>query len=474
MIMDYLFKVTVAWTIFLLLFEIFYKNNSRFTANRVYLLLTIAFGLLLPIIPLPTYTPQGISAVQNLYTVTLSPSHETAIPLKQDLNPAVILADNSGNQDWNIAMIIAIIYGAGVLVLLVKYLFELYKITRIISRNPAQVLYGNKVITTGKIHSPYSFMGRIFLTSTAFADPKELEYIIRHEAAHHTRKHWLDLWISQIVCMVFWFHPLVWRYRYLLRLQHEYEADAIAAGKDRYNYGQFLLGQTLLKGVSAIAHSFHFSPIKNRIHMLTKKQRFSSGNWSYLLLIPVLMVCTFLMANSRVNDPLNGNQKVFRGNIFSWREDDSSFSDGQKEDVELMPGYKNGKPRVIISMNDERVYQNDSLQMKATYGDADTAFASYVIKEFRGLCKNTRDSLTYLVNINVIIDKGGKIVYYDANYDRIRRTSEQQMFWDPFYILDPQPNQFVEKIIDKAPLWKPAMIDGKPVNSFVRVALPGC
>jgi hypothetical protein len=248
----------------------------------------------------------------------------------------------------------------------------------------------------------------------------------------------------------------------------------MAAGKDRYSYGQFLLGQTLLSGVSSIAHSFHFSPIKNRIRMLTKKQRFSSGNWSYLLLIPVLMGCTLLMANTIVNDPLKGNQKVFRGNVFSWREDDSSISDGQKEDVQLMPGYKKGKSQVIISMNDEKVYQNDSLQTKATYGDADTAFASYLIKEFRGLCKNTRDSLTYLVNINVVIDKGGKIVYYDANYDRLTRTSEQQMFWDPFYILDPQPDQFVEKIIDKAPLWKPAMIDGKPVNSFVRVALPGC
>jgi beta-lactamase regulating signal transducer with metallopeptidase domain len=141
-------------------------------------------------------------------------------------------------------------------------------------------------------------MGRVFLTSTAFSDPKELEYIILHEAAHSTRKHWLDLWISQLACMLFWFHPLIWRYRYLLRLQHEYEADSMAAGKDPYSYGQFLLRQTLLRGVPAIAHSFHFSPIKNRIHMLTKKQSFSPGNWNYLLLIPVLLGCTLLMANT--------------------------------------------------------------------------------------------------------------------------------------------------------------------------------
>jgi hypothetical protein len=99
---------------------------------------------------------------------------------------------------------------------------------------------------------------------------------------------------------------------------------------------------------------------------------------------------------------------------------------------------------------------------------------SYIIEEFQSLRKNTRDSLTYLVDISLVIDKEGKIVYYNANYARSFRTMEQQILWDPFYMLDPEPDQFIDKIIDKSPLWKPAMIDGKPVNTFVRIKLPGC
>ena len=47
--MDYLLKVTIAWTLFLLLFEMLYKNNTKFTANRMYLLLSMVTALLLPV-----------------------------------------------------------------------------------------------------------------------------------------------------------------------------------------------------------------------------------------------------------------------------------------------------------------------------------------------------------------------------------------------------------------------------------------
>ena len=475
--MDYLLKVTIAWTLFLLLFEMLYKNNTKFTANRIYLLLSMVTALLLPVIPLPSTAPAELSAVQNFYTAAQSSLPETVLPVQQNAVPATASVMQPADQSRDLMQMVGIIYMAGVLILFMKCLFELYKISQLIRRNPAEIIHGHQVITTGKIHSPYSFMGRIFLTSTAFHDPKELEYIIRHEAAHSTRKHWLDLWIFQLACIVLWFHPLIWRYRYLLQLQHEYEADAMASNEDRYNYGQFLLRQTLLNGVPSVTHSFHFSPIKNRINMLTKSQSFKAGSWKYMLLVPVLLGCTLLMATNShdVEYPLQGNSKTFKGNTFTWRESDTLFYDKQRQRAELVPAQSKIKPQIIESMNDEPVYQNDFLQYPATFGNADTAFAHFIIKEFRALRKNTPDSLVYLVDVNLVIDREGKIVFYDAHYDRPPESAfEQRKFWDPFFQIDTQPNVQIDQILDNSPDWKPAIIDGKPVNSFVRVRFPGC
>lgn len=471
--MAYLAKVTITWAILLLLFELLYKNNTKFTANRIYLLSSIVIGLLLPFIPAPTSPSFHMDTVRDLYTTTQSIPVTSGITTPQSIGSVVVPAatDNSG---WSLMLIVGIIYSTGALVVLMKYLLEVFKIAALILKNPVELLHGHKVISTGKAHSPYSFLSYIFLTDTASVHPKELEYIIRHEAAHHTRKHWLDLWMLQLVSIIFWFHPLLWRYRYLLQLQHEYEADAIAAGSDPYAYGRFILQQTMLRGVPSITHSFHFSPIKNRINMLTKIHRLKPGNRVYLLLVPVLLGSTLLTAKPADKGEIQGNKLSFKGNVFTWRQSDTLFYDREKGQAELIPANTTIKPQVIVGMNNEPVYRNDYLQMQATYGNTVTAFADYVKEEFHKLRQNTMDSLTYLVDLNVVVDKDGKVIYFDAHYARPEGVSGQQSLWSLPYAGDAHADALMDKIIAGSPLWKPALNEGKTVNSFVSVRFPGC
>ncbi|RYG30825.1 MAG: energy transducer TonB, partial [Chitinophagaceae bacterium] len=51
--MAYLIKVSLAWTLFLLLFELVFRHNGKFTANRLYLVFSLLAGLIIPIIPMP-------------------------------------------------------------------------------------------------------------------------------------------------------------------------------------------------------------------------------------------------------------------------------------------------------------------------------------------------------------------------------------------------------------------------------------
>jgi len=297
----YLLKATTVWLVLLLLFEAFFKNNGRFSANRLYLLLSITVGLLLPLVTVPTNIPIAFSKQQAKSTTAANIITAQAPVYKAVKATTAIIPNKPEKSRVDMRYIIALLYSIGVSLLLLKCAIELFKIASLLRRKERLIINGHSLIITGKPHAPYSFASHIFIQDPAHYTPQELEYIIRHEAAHQQQKHWLDLWLAQLACIAFWFHPLLWRTRYLLRLQHEYEADYIAADSDAYNYGHFLLQQALLSGVPSIAHSLHASPIKNRIAMLTKKRTAKARGLKYLLLVPTLLACTYLVANAQKN-----------------------------------------------------------------------------------------------------------------------------------------------------------------------------
>jgi len=463
--MMYLLKVTIIWTVFLLFFEVFYKSSSRFTLNRIYLLCSVAAGLLLPLISLPSGTPGLLSATHAFYPV----AQRIAPAEPQIVVPATTHAATASSLD--IWLILRIIYGLGIAFLSLKFLFELGRIIRLILSHPYQLIAGHRVIITGKEHAPYSFMNWIFINDIDAYPQAELEYIIFHEAAHNYKKHWLDLLSMQLVCIAFWFHPLIWRYCYLLQLQHEYEADDFAASTDAYAYGHFLLQQTLLSGVPGIAHSFHFSPIKNRINMLTKRHNRKPGAWKYLFLIPALFVCTVLMARTISQD----NVTTYKGNTFAWRQTDTLFYDAEKKRPALASAKADKKKQIIYNMNGEPVYQNEYLKTPATNSKNQEAYIDYLKEKFHALCKNASDSLAGISVVSIVISKEGKVVNFDVRYVKpYLRTGGDKMQWDPLLDTNPVLNNIMDKVITNAPNWKPAMINGKPVNSIVSFIPYGC
>lgn len=210
--------------------------------------------------------------------------------------------------------------------------------------------------------------------------------------------------------------------------------------------------------------------------MLTKINSPGPQNRRYLLLIPVLLGCTLLTAKSadKAEAEIQGNKMSFKGNVFTWRPSDTLFYNKEKGQAELISSNAAIKPQVIVGINNEPVYRNDYLQMQASYGNSETAFADYVKEEFHKLRKNTTDSLTYLTDLSVVVDKEGKVIYFDAHYARPERVPGQQPMLDLLYSQDSNADILVDKIIADSPLWKPASNDGKTVNSYVNVRFPGC
>src|SRR5690606_5454898 len=186
----------------------------------------------------------------------------------------------------------------------------------------------------------------------------------------------------------------------------EYEADQQAASGKVHQYGSFLLRETLLRGAPAITHSFHFSPLKNRITMLTQKTK--STGWRYLFVLPLLLSCGFLMAQtaSNVDRIQNGNQVVFKGNTFTWMERPSVkqviYTSHAMDDY-----YVDDSPQqpVIHRMNGDSVYLNDMVGLPAQFRHGTEGFYAFANREFRERVKDLPKDIYDIQINNLVLDK---------------------------------------------------------------------
>ncbi len=406
----YLLKVTLVWTLLLVCFELLYKRSPYYRVNRLYLVLTLVLGLVLPALPLTL--PATVTG--NPQTITLS---RVVQPLQQLEAKPVIQAMNTGQAGWGFWL--KIIYYTGALVVLCFSLYDVLLIFRKAIYGNYLVFQGHKIFNTGKHHAPFSFFGWIFIGRPEVYSEAEIGFILKHEDAHNNSLHWLDVLILQCFLVVFWFHPLVWRIRHLLKLQHEYEADHYAAGDDAYTYGHFLLQQTLLKAPHPIAHSFHYSPIKNRIAMLTQKGKMNT--WKFMALVPALMGCTLLMA--RTNDTgqrvRTGDITTYRGNTFDWLRntvDTILVEDPATKEIQKI--WTRSNPQ-IISMNGTEVRPESSFTGVTTaiipqFRYNNESIHEYLKAKLVAHMGAIPDSLLRIDLVNMVISAEGKTVYYDV------------------------------------------------------------
>jgi hypothetical protein len=258
---------------------------------------------------------------------------------------------------------------------------------------------------------------------------------------------------------------MVWRYRHLLKLTHEYQADEFAAAENHYEYGHFLLEQTLLTGAPSIAHSFYFSSLKNRIKMLTRTQTRMRSGWRYAAVIPALFGCTFLMAQDRSPDSKikKGNITFYRGNTFEWAQEavDSVIVE---DPVSGERGYQTSSHSLgIVRVNQEEVFPESEASIPAQYRAHAVDFSSYLTQELKSRSTVIPDSVAQIQIINLVVDKKGKIIYYDVLYLNEYMHGRSLGGFSSNPVLDP----IIEKIVDNSGNWAPAMKDGKPVNEFI-------
>lgn len=271
-ILEYLLRLTVIWAV-LLAYYFVALRRAGFAAQRFYLLGTLAFGLVVPLLPvlgggLPVAGLPSVTYVAEPFFYTGGAEVETAA------------------SSWSWFTVLPWLYLTGLAFFLARTLVQWKGLWHWVSSGTTDRYDGYRVVRHGNINGPFVAFGCIFLpTEMTDADLEHTALI--HEASHLRARHHYDTLLLTIGSLLLWFHPLFWMLRSLLATVHEYEADAAVIQRVPVRtYGLQLLHASL--GPAGYPGLFS-SPITKRIAMITDKTRGRK-----LRLLPLLTLCLLL------------------------------------------------------------------------------------------------------------------------------------------------------------------------------------
>ncbi|KLT67879.1 M56 family metallopeptidase [Flavobacterium sp. ABG] len=254
------------------------RKETFFTRNRWFLLTGLITSVVLPFI---VYT-------KNIWVAPASTQNPDFQPVFTQTIENPLFEIN-----WNYVLLAC--YGIGFLALLIKFAIDFYSLNAILKGKKVKQQADFKFIDVKENIAPFSYFEYIVYNSSLYT-ATELENIIEHEKVHSDQNHTVDVLISRIFSILFWFNPLVWLYKKAITQNLEFIADNEAAKKlsDKKAYQYTLLKITTHENCVAITNHFYQSLIKKRIVMLNQNQSKKRNYWKYYTVIPALVAFVLL------------------------------------------------------------------------------------------------------------------------------------------------------------------------------------
>lgn len=412
--MLFLLKLTLSWSLFALLYVLLLQKETFFRANRAYLLGTAVLGILLalPAEWLPDWQGTTRIRVSMLPAVTVGIQEAAAAAGK-----------------WKWIYLLWLVYGTGVVLALFRMLWGLLRIYRMALQGAATYLPdGCIIIKTAETDVPFSFFKWVFVPhETTLSENYSNDAMLAHERAHAHDWHSADVLFIELLCVVFWFHPLVHWYRRSIRAVHEYLADAEASRRtDKKQYGLLLIRQAQSGVQLAFVNHFFQSPLKQRLIMLTRNASPALRAWKYGFLLPVFTMLFLFACQKTTQDPVDSNPGAERALSSQTPADKAVY---ELPDVEQPPQFPGGQAALVKFLSSNIRYPEA----------AKSAFAEG------------------MVAVVFVVDKNGAVT--DAEVIQTKQSNWRQDFEDEAI-----------RVVKSMPDWEPAISNGKPVK--VKLTLP--
>lgn len=282
----YLFKVSIALIAFDVVYFIGFKNETFFKLNRFYLIGSLVFSFILPIISIDWLFQDN----NNMLTYRIPNEFNL-----QPFTPSNFLGEEPRSV-FRLTNLIAILYLSGLSLFIVKFIIGLNAIVS--TRSKPIEIKGMKVIPVDS-NWCFSFMNKILINKKLLNDVN-IHSILDHEMAHIKQKHSFDVLLSEIATALLWFNPFVFFHKKTLKRVHEYLADEYVLTKNHQAdaYIQTVVNHNFFAAYSTTNH-FSNQNIKKRIIMMTKNKSNKIKTLKYSVFVPLVFILS--LALSKVN-----------------------------------------------------------------------------------------------------------------------------------------------------------------------------
>lgn len=397
----YLFQASVCLAVFYLIYWIFFRSNTFFRINRIYLLSSIIVSLLIPIF---NFSP--IFGAQNYPFVFI-------------LDPINIYAERIAEVEKtsNYLNPISTTYFIGLLLFTTLFIFKIYRIIRIIKKFGIKKIGNYRFVFTDNDYPSFSFLNYIFVSNTQ--ENNDFSKIIDHEKIHIKQLHTIDILLLEIVTIIFWFNPILLAYKNSIKGVHEYLADegVINNGHKTSDYQQLLLSLSFGLRTNALTNNFNHLLIKKRFIMMTK---IKSPNWSkfrYILFIPALV--TLFIA----------------------------FSCDEKNNENVSPVKNTESEELVTDDVDEKVFDFYELEAQPEFPGGMDEISKWLGENLIYPEEARENGITGKVFAQFIIDKDGSV-----SDVKIMRS------------VNPLLDEEVIRVLNSMPKWTPGKQDGENVK----------
>ena len=360
-ILLYLIKACLCSAIFAAVYGLLLRKETFHRINRTILLASIAASLILPAV---NWNSAGIS----------SPAlgRERTQDVTTVLNNIVVTPDSENvrsAEGFSTAELLMALYLAGVFFMFAKNGAVAVYICKTMRKSRKMISpQGRRMYVSRKKTSSFCWMGRIVVSEDDVAQDCG-GYIVRHEEAHASLGHSIDLTLAEIFTSVLWFWPSAWMLKKYLKEVHEYEADRRVLETDGCSartYQMLMIKKVVGPKLYNAASCFNYTSLKKRITMMNKKD---SGRWALaksLCLIPAVGAAICLAAcvgngenkNAEAKDTATVDNSKAETTVVKF----DSTTDTIMDKCEVMPEFPGGTESLMKYLRDNIKYPQKALE----------------------------------------------------------------------------------------------------------------
>jgi TonB family protein len=285
---------------FALVYFLFLRNERFFALNRFFLMAGILTALIFPLITVR-------------YVVEL-PS------LGNDMAGGAVAGglQQTGISGTSVAyLLLMCLYLTGALFVILRHAVQIRSVIGAAKKAEVISTYPVKLVRSAECVTPYSFFS--FVVVNPSITDTETREIMNHEMVHIRQKHWVDLLLSGVLCIVQWFNPVIWIYSRFMRQNHEYLADqtALQHSSDPALYRAALLNQIIGSPVVDLGNSFNYSLNKKRFTMMKNISTSPYRKLKLFLVLPVFAIVLYSFAEPQYRIASDQNTRALPGDNFT-------------------------------------------------------------------------------------------------------------------------------------------------------------